>query len=249
MNMLALSADRIPLAEESFSGNDISRRYDEHAKRYMMPVYRHFARIIARTSLAGCRVLDIGTGSGLLAIELARLPHRDFRLTGIDTSEDMLRVAQENVEQAGFRHRIALKVASASTIPFADGSFDVVVSNASLHHWSNPQAVFNEIKRVISYEGFCLIRDNMRLSPLHTPLIDTFCLLKRMSKESRNLWMRAIRASYTTTEVKAMLAMSGLNGWKVNTNFIFLDFNIEWSPLEMQPETLNPYPDVTSPGK
>ena len=230
MNRLSLSANRIPLAEESFSGKDICRQYDAHAKHYMMPVYRHFARIIARTRLAGCRVLDIGTGSGLLAIELARLPDRDFKITGVDISEEMLQIARENVKQAGFSHRITLKVASASSIPFADGSFDIVVSNASLHHWSNPPAVFSEIKRVSSQGSLCLIRDNMRLPPLYSPLIDIICFLKRMSAECRDLWVRAIQASYTTAEMKAILAMSGLKGGKVSINPTFLDFNIEWSP-------------------
>jgi SAM-dependent methyltransferase len=115
-------------------------------------------------------------------------------------------------------------------MPFADGSFDIVISNASLHHWANPPSVFNEIKRVTRQGGFCLIRDNMRLSPLYGPLFNVICFWKRMSEEQRDLWVRAIRASYTTNEVRAMLNASGLEGWNVSINAAFLDLDIKWSP-------------------
>lgn len=227
--MLSLSAKRIPLSEEPFAGNEICRLYDEHAKSYMMPVYRHLARKIAQKKSTGFRILDIGTGSGLLAIELARVLNRDFQITGIDISEDMLDLAQKNIDQAGLSRKIMLKVSSSSAIPFPDKSFDIVISNASLHHWANPQAIFSEIKRVTATGGFCLIRDNMRLSPLFNPLVNIICFLKGMNESQYDLWVRAIRASYTVSEVNTLLINSELKNSKVSLNPTFLDLNIECS--------------------
>ena len=49
-------------------------------------------------------------------------------------------------------------------MPFADGSFDLVISYASLHHWRQPAAVINEIMRVLKENGRVIIRDNRRVT-------------------------------------------------------------------------------------
>ena len=174
-------------------------------------------------------MLDIGTGTGLLAIELARLRNRDFEITGVDVSEDMIRMARANALVASVSNRVSFELASAASLPFAAGSFDAVVSNASLHHWADPHTVFSEILRLMRKGGYCLVRDTMRLPPLYGPLISLICRLKRMSGEQHDLWLRAIQASYTTSEVRSLLVASGLKGWKVSVNLMFLDFNIEWA--------------------
>jgi ubiquinone/menaquinone biosynthesis C-methylase UbiE len=224
-----LSFHRIPLKEEPFKGDNFCSLYDEHAKLYMMPVYRHFARKIAKMKIKGSRVLDIGTGSGLLSIEIAKIPNQEFHITAIDISEDILRVAQENIRKAGLVHKIELKACSASALSFPDQSFDLVVSNASLHHWINPLATFSEIKRVTKNGGFCLIRDNMRLSPLFSPLIKLISSVKGMNKIQHDLWVKAIQASYTISELNALLKQSELRGYRISINPSFLDLNIKCS--------------------
>ena len=92
---------RIPLREDHLSNADIAQFYDEHARRFMGLVYRRFAAKVARISPAGKRVLDIGTGSGRLAIELAKA-RPDWQITGIDISEDMLKIARQNAAQERF---------------------------------------------------------------------------------------------------------------------------------------------------
>jgi ubiquinone/menaquinone biosynthesis C-methylase UbiE len=141
----------------------------------------------------------------------------------------MLQVAQKNVEKAGLSRKISLKVSSASAISFPDQSFDIVVSNASLHHWGNPRAVFREIRRVTVTGGFCLIKDNMRLSPLFNPLINMICFLKGMNERQHDLWVRAIRASYTVSELNILFTNSELKNAKVSINPALLDLTVECS--------------------
>jgi ubiquinone/menaquinone biosynthesis C-methylase UbiE len=225
--LLSLVSGRVPLKEEPFSGIELCRSYDEHAKRFMMPVYRDCVRKILKKSPGGSRILDIGTGSGLMAIELLKALKSEAWITGIDISEDMLSIAHQNAQKAGLDSKIDFKVSSAAAMPFSDGSFDIVVSNASLHHWIDPQAVFREIKRVTVKGGFCFMRDNMRLSPIFNPLISLISRIKGMNEGQHDLWIKAIQAGYTVPELKALLKKTGLQNYKVTINPAFLDLNIQ----------------------
>jgi ubiquinone/menaquinone biosynthesis C-methylase UbiE len=220
---------RIPFKEEPFSGTNLCRTYDEHAKRFMMPIYHDLVCKMVKRKTRGERILDIGTGSGLLAIELAKDFNPEAHITGIDMSEDILKIAQRNVEMSGLSNHIDFKVLSAAATSFPDGSFDIVVSNASLHHWFDPQAVFREIKRITVSGGFCLIRDNMRLSPLFNPLINIISFIKGMNEIQHDLWVNAIQASYTISELNAVLKNSDLKNYRVSINPTFLDLTVTCS--------------------
>lgn len=75
----------------------------------------------------GKRILDIGTGTGLLSLMMAqRFPQS--RLTGIDMDADACRQAAENVEASPFRDRIEIVCASLQQYA-CDGLFDCIVSN------------------------------------------------------------------------------------------------------------------------
>jgi ubiquinone/menaquinone biosynthesis C-methylase UbiE len=224
----SIMSQRIPFKEEPFSGTDLCRTYDEHAKSFMMPVYHDFVSMIVKRKTRGERILDIGTGSGLLAIEIAKV-FNTAHVTGIDMSEDILKIAQRNVEISGLSHQIEFKVLSAAATSFPDGSFDIIVSNASLHHWFDPQAVFSEIKRITVNGGFCLIRDNMRLSPLFNPLIKMISFIKGMNEIQHDLWVKAIQASYTISELNAVLKNSDLKNSRVSINPTFLDLTVTCS--------------------
>ncbi len=68
-------------------------------------------------------VLDLATGTGDVALELARA-RDDLRVTGVDPSAGMLARAREKVAAAGLTDRIELLEGDAQALPFADGRFD-----------------------------------------------------------------------------------------------------------------------------
>ena len=224
--MKLITGTRIPLTEESFVAADFARFYDEHARRFMGPVYRRFAAKATGYRLSGKRVLDIGTGSGLLAIELARV-RPEWQITGIDISEDMQKIARENAARVNLAASIDFQQASAAALPFADGYFSLVICNSSLHLWADPIKVFKEIARVTSPGGYCLIWDNLRLAMLH-PFLSLIGWIMGMNASQRRLWMQAVRSSYTIGEAKAMLKNSALKDARV----IFIPgvfyLGIEW---------------------
>jgi ubiquinone/menaquinone biosynthesis C-methylase UbiE len=218
---------RVPLEQEPISGADTIEQYDRYAATYMAPEYRYFIRKIMRKGILSGRVLDIGTGSGRLAIELAQAKGCDFEIVGLDVSKDMLQQARVNSRRAGVENKIDLVLASGANLPFGDESFDLVISYASLHHWSQPVRIFQEIRRVTREEGRIIIRDNKRVygDPFYGATV--WSISRFMNKQYRGLWPRAILASYTVPEVKAILHEAGLKNFRVRSDFVLLDLCIE----------------------
>ncbi len=112
--------NRIPLSQEPIAGEDAVRQYDRGARCYMVPEYKYFVRTILRRGIRRGRVLDIGTGSGLLAIELAKVKYNNFDIVAIDISPNMIKKAVENARRAGVEDRIQFLVSTAAALPFAD---------------------------------------------------------------------------------------------------------------------------------
>jgi ubiquinone/menaquinone biosynthesis C-methylase UbiE len=217
---------RIRLDEAFFKDAALARFYDEHARRFMGVIYRRFADRVNALDLTGKRVLDIGSGTGLLAIVLAK-EHPEWQVTGIDISEDMLNLARETAARNDLSGRVLFQNASAEDLPFPDGSFDLVVSNASLHLWKDPVKVMDEIARVTAPGGYCLIWDNLRffLSRLVLGLLGRAL---RMNKPQRQLWMEAVASAFTPGEAKALLKKSAMKGAQVKADFILIELEIEW---------------------
>jgi ubiquinone/menaquinone biosynthesis C-methylase UbiE len=133
-----------------------SRIYDLVSRRVLRGMYRRLAADVARVTPNGAAVLDVGTGPGVLLVELAaRRP--DLQLTGVDLSADMIAAATRNLEP--FRERASAGVGDVTSLPFPDSSFDLIVSSLSLHHWDHPEAAVPELARVLRPGGRVYIYD------------------------------------------------------------------------------------------
>lgn len=136
-----------------------SKTYDLLVGRGLLRgFYRRIAADIAATAPSGGAVLDAGTGPGRLLVEVARR-RSDLHITGIDLSDDMVAIAQRNVEHAGQRTRVEVRRANVADLPFADGSFDLVVSTLSMHHWGAVPPAVAELARVLRPGGSLWIYD------------------------------------------------------------------------------------------
>lgn len=84
----------------------------------------------------GARVIDVGCGGGQMA--LAMLEARDdVHVTGLDLSRAQIKRATERTKKHG--DRVEFEVGNALELPFADASFDAVLSVTSIKHWPSPQ--------------------------------------------------------------------------------------------------------------
>ncbi len=131
--------------------------YDAIAGWAMGGFYRRVAREVAEACPAG-RALDVGCGPGHLAVELARAAP-NLSVVGVDILPEMVERANRRAERAGVAGRVRFEVGDASALPFAGGSFDVVVSTLSLHHWADPERGLAEVYRVLRPGGQALIYD------------------------------------------------------------------------------------------
>jgi methionine biosynthesis protein MetW len=107
-------------------------------------IWPGLARLYRRNIGAGERVLDVGCGDGKTSG--AWLLDRRCDYTGVDISANAVREAQ----QFGLR---AIHITDASSLPFADGMFDVVVCIEVLEHLFAPQSALQEIRRVLRPGG------------------------------------------------------------------------------------------------
>lgn len=107
---------------------------------------------------ADARVLEIGSGPGRLASRIAEVA-RDARVVGSDVSPEMLARASSWADRSGVASRVRHVLADASALPFADGSFDAVVTTLSLHHWPDAAAGLREVRRVLRRHGIARVYD------------------------------------------------------------------------------------------
>jgi demethylmenaquinone methyltransferase/2-methoxy-6-polyprenyl-1,4-benzoquinol methylase len=98
------------------------------------------------------RVLDVATGTGLVARRLVR--RYGCTVVGLDQSADMLGVARARLERdEGLARRISLVLGEAERLPFADGEFDHLTFTYLLRYVDDPAATLRELARVVRPGG------------------------------------------------------------------------------------------------
>jgi demethylmenaquinone methyltransferase/2-methoxy-6-polyprenyl-1,4-benzoquinol methylase len=110
------------------------------------PRWRRF--LVSRVDAgAGESVLDVATGTGAVAIELAQQKGCD--VVGVDQSPEMLAEAERRVGGAGLGARIRLIESRSEELPFGDGSFDGLTFTYLLRYVDDPAATMRELARVV----------------------------------------------------------------------------------------------------
>jgi ubiquinone/menaquinone biosynthesis C-methylase UbiE len=154
-------------------------------------------------------VLDIGTGTAQIPIELCRRSPQ-FRITAIDLAVAMLNLGRNNVEIAGFTQQIRLDRVDAKQLPYADGEFALVMSNSIVHHIPEPREVVWEAVRVLADGGMIFIRDLLRPADDATVehLVATYAA--GANDHQRQLFDQSLRAALDLDEARALAMSAGL---------------------------------------
>jgi ubiquinone/menaquinone biosynthesis C-methylase UbiE len=164
------------------------------------------------------RVLDVGTGTARIPIELCT-HEKNVEVVAIDLADHMLAVARENVTREGLASRVRLERVDAKTMPYEDGAFGATISNSIVHHIPEPAGALAEMWRVTAKGGVLFVRDLARpasetdvdrLVALYggTPPADPRHL--KSFENQRFLFRASLCAALTVAEVAAMVAPLGI---------------------------------------
>lgn len=192
---------RRPLEHGVFEDMEVARRYDREAGVWARYVSKSFVSVVERWGVSSGRVLDVGTGTGMLAIEFAKgIP--TVEVVGLDLSDVALELARDNAQKSRASSRVSFERGDAEDMPFEDDTFDLVISGNTLHLLKNPVRMLNEIQRVLKPGGRFLVSD------------------------FRRSWLgiltEHVRSAYSAEEVRDLLRQSELQNWKVKDSFFWL---------------------------
>jgi ubiquinone/menaquinone biosynthesis C-methylase UbiE len=148
--------------------------YDALSHRLLLgSLLDRIAADVAVVAPVGVRVLEVGCGPGRLSIRLAR--RRGLDVTGLDLDPTMIERARTNARRRGDADNLrpSFLVGDVASMAFPDGSFDLVVSTLSMHHWADRTAGLTEIGRVLRPGGRALVWDfRPGVVPLHKHVPD-----------------------------------------------------------------------------
>jgi ubiquinone/menaquinone biosynthesis C-methylase UbiE len=159
-------------------------------------------------------VLDVGTGTAQIPIEIAKRDPR-IELVAIDLAEHMLVLARKNVAAAKLEGRIRIEAADAKGFNHPDEFFGSVVSNSIIHHIPDPRFCFAEMHRVCAPGGTLFIRDLLR--PEDRATLDHFvnAYAAGANDHQRKMFAESLHAALTLDEVRAMVAALGYSAGTV----------------------------------
>ncbi len=165
------------------------------------------ADFLARWSGAGM-VLDVGTGTAQIPIELCRL-HDSIFVVAVDLADEMLALARRNVEQAGFGERVQLTRIDAKWLPYHPGAFGAVVSNSIIHHIPEPMSTLAGMHSVCAEGGLLFVRDLFRPPDEATlrHLVATHAA--GCNPHQTQLFADSLRAALTVEELRELVGRLG----------------------------------------
>lgn len=190
---------------------EVMDTYDEaHAYDAMDhgEVNRKFADDFLALSRPPGEILDLGTGTALIPVELATRDHA-LQIVAVDLSIHMLDIARANLAMRGLVSRVRLERIDAKTLPFADGQFAGVISNSIVHHLPEPKDALAEAWRVLKPGGRIFFRDLLRPNDdaAISKLVATYA--RDTDDRQRELFEASLRAALTLEEVRQLVSGLG----------------------------------------
>lgn len=153
--------------------------------RWAMPEAKLKTRLVDQAQIEpGHRVLDLGCGTGTLAI-LVKQMSPESEVVGLDADAKILEIARGKAERA--RVRIAFDLGMAFELPYPDGAFDHVLSSFVLHHLTTENKIrtFKEVYRVLQPGGKLSVLDLGKPHGAYALLISR--ILRRFEETLDNL--------------------------------------------------------------
>ena len=153
-------------------------------------------------------ILDVGTGTAQIPIELCRQA-ATTQVVAVDMAQEMLCVAEENVRRVGLEGRLRLEQADAKSLAFAEHTFAAVISNSIVHHIPEPKRVLAEMVRVVKPGGTLFIRDLLRPDDEATGQRLVARYAANANAHQQQMFAESLRAALTVAEMRSLVANLG----------------------------------------
>lgn len=210
--------------------DNVEKQFGSQASAYLTSAVHASGRDLVRlgerlASFPDAQVLDLGCGAGHASFIAAG---QVAGVTAYDLSSQMLDVVNAAAKEKGLTN-VTTRQGYAETLPFAEGSFDVVISRYSAHHWHDVGQALREVKRVLKPGGIFIIMDVM--APGH-PV--------------RDIWLQTVEAlrdtshirNYSSGEWLTWMTEAGLIARTMVTDRLPLEFS-SWISRMRTPEALS----------
>ena len=196
---------RLPFSEsrfaQVFASAERARGYVDTHEKWARHAGRVFAGRLRELGRDPQRILDAGSGSGDTAVVLAKA-FAEADVVGLDLSAHMVEIARERLAGTGLAERVSFVEGDATRMPFADGSFDAVISQDTLHLLDEPLPMLDECARVLRAEGALILRT------------------------VRRSWLGYLdpifRTGFTRTELAELCGRSTLSSWRILSDLMYL---------------------------
>jgi ubiquinone/menaquinone biosynthesis C-methylase UbiE len=185
--------------DEFEASNYDQRMAVSHDEASVERMVAELERVLGRPLPQG-RVLDVGSGTGNVAVKLAATRRYDS-VVATDISRRSLDMAQQSARALGCDLEIV--ESDMSRLPFADNSFDLVVGCAFLHHLPDPVRFMKEVRRVLRPGcPFVFIGEPTRFAMSATNVIKSpLVLLNRVFRGSRGIEDQSFRWDHDNIDV------------------------------------------------
>ncbi len=187
---------------------DTAQEADDYDAMGHSAVNQQFVADLLAVGLPGPDILDLGTGTALIPIELCR-QYEECRIMAADVAPQMLDLARYNIEIAGLIERIQLDLCDAKNMLYADGMFHAVVSNSIVHHIAEPTGVLQESLRVTAAGGLLFFRDLIRPEDDETleQLVQTYT--GEENEHQQKMFRDSLHAALTVDEFRDIIEPLG----------------------------------------
>ncbi len=156
------------------------------------------------------RVLDVGTGTARIPLELVkRMP--TSHVLALDLAPSMLEVARRNVARANANKNIELSLGDAKSLRLGERVFSCVISNSIIHHIPDPPLAFSEMVKLVAPGGHLFLRDLSRPEEdrVVLELVDRYA--SGATALQRALLEASLRAALTVEEIVSIVAPLGID--------------------------------------
>ena len=202
--------DRLPrtLEPEVMESAEEAAEYDAMDHRVVNSIFvKDFLNALYAVELNDQRprIVDLGTGTGLIPVELLRQSSTPEAITACDLSHEMLKVAWRHIQRRHLSKSIQPVLADATRLPIADHSCHAVMSNSLIHHLPEPLGAFQECRRILRPGGLLFMRDLLRPETSEDVEMIVKTHAGSETEYQQQLFRQSLHAALTLDEVRQLL--------------------------------------------